>query len=180
MAEEETTTEAVEGGEAPAAPKRKRSMATIGVFGGVMLVEGVAIFLCMKFLGTEPDPTQGMDVVPTTQAWAESRELDVADLRVLHRSEHQTVLYTVRVVVTISSSDDTVIKDVEEFLEKRRGTIEDSLSRVIRSSDEKHLNEPGLETLRRRFRHELNGLIGDETTFENVLIPNFTVVPTGF
>ncbi len=179
MAAEETKTEAAEGENADA-PKRKRSMASIGVFGGVMLVEGLAIFFCMKFLGSDPDPTQGMVEAPTTQAWAESRELDVADLRVLHRSEHRTVLYTVRVVVTISSTDEDVMKDVEGFLEKRKGTIEDALSRVIRSADEKHLDEPGLETLRRQFRFELNELIGNETTFENVLIPNFTVVPTGF
>jgi len=181
MAERQAQTEPqTEAGEpaAPAVARRGRPMATIGIFGGVMLAEGIAIFLCMKFLGATPDPTHGLEgLQATTKPWTENQEFDVATLRVLNRTGPRATLYSVRVVVTGHYSK----KDkIEEFLKNRKSTVEDALSQVIRSADEKHLAEPGLETLRRQLRFELNTLIGDDKTIEQVLIPEFTPLPTGF
>jgi flagellar basal body-associated protein FliL len=163
---------------APATPKRGRPMATLGIFGGVMLAEGLAIFMCMKFLGATPDPTHGLEgLQPTTKPWTENQEFDVAVLRVLNRTGSRAMLYSVRVVVTGHFSK----KDkIDEFLKNRKSTVEDALSQVIRSADEKQLAEPGLETLRRQLRYELNTLIGDDKTIDQVLIPEFTPLPTGY
>ena len=177
MADEDKKPEAAE--EAAPAPKPKKSLVTFGVFGGVMLVEGIAIFLSMRFLGSDPDPTKGMVGLeqPTTQPWAESKELEVASLRVLNRNGPRLMLYNVHVVITVHHSD---VDAAQSFLESRASTIEDTMSRVIRSAEEKHLAEPGLETIRRQLKHELHVLIGDETTIEQVLIPEFTQLPTGY
>jgi flagellar basal body-associated protein FliL len=158
--------------------KRKKPIVIIGVFGAVMVVEGLAIFLCMKFLGSDPDPTQGLQgLQPTTQPWKESQELEVAALRVLNSNGPRTLLYNVRVVVRVHHSNQ---KKMEDFLKNRSSTIEDAMSRVVRSAEERHLAEPGLETLRRQLLYELNSLLGDDTIIEQVLIPGFTPLPTGF
>lgn len=158
--------------------KKKKSIITISLFGGVMVVEGLAIFLCMKFLGTAPDPTQGLEQpVPTTQPWAESSELDVANLRVLNTMGPRTVLYHVRVVITVHQANE---EEIGKFLDSRKSTIEDALSRVVRGAEERHLAEPGLETLRRQLLFELKKILGDETTIEHLLIPEFTQLPTGY
>ena len=168
--------------EAPETPppteKRGKPILTFGIFGGVMIVEGVAIFLGMKFLGSHPDPTKGLEgLQPTTQAWTETQEFDVANLRVLNRNGPRAMLYSVRIVVTAHYSK----KDkVEEFLKGRKSTIEDVISQILRSAEEKYLAEPGLETLRRQLRFELNALLKDEGVIEQVLIPEFTPLPTGF
>jgi len=175
MAEQEDKPEAPE--VAPPPPKHSKSFMTFGIFGGVMLVEGVAIFLCMKFLGSNPDPTQGIEgLQATTQPWEESQELDVGHLRVLNSSGARRVLYSVHVVVRIHHSN---FDKMDGFLKGRKNTIEDVMSRVIRGAEAKHLAEPGLETLRRQLRFELNTLLGDETIIEQVLIPEFTPLPTG-
>jgi flagellar basal body-associated protein FliL len=159
-------------------PKRKKSVVVIGVFGGIMIIEGLAIFMCMKFLGSEPDPTQGLQgLQPTTQPWKESQEIEVAALRVLNSNGHRTLLYNVRVVVRVHHSNQ---KKMDVFLKNRKSTIEDAMSRVVRSAEERHLAEPGLETLRRQLRYELDSLLGDDTIIEQVLIPGFTPLPTGF
>jgi flagellar basal body-associated protein FliL len=164
--------------EAAQGPKRKKSIVTLGIFGGVMLVEGIAIFACMKFFGADPDPTLGLEATETTtQPWEESQELEVADLRVLNTDGRRAMLYNVRVVIRVHHSNR---KKIEEFLESRRSTIEDAMSRVIRRAEERHLAEPGLETLRRQLRFELGSLLGDESIIEQVLIPGFTPLPTGF
>ncbi|MBN2563511.1 MAG: hypothetical protein JXQ75_21540 [Phycisphaerae bacterium] len=175
MADEERQAEVGEGDASGA--KRGRSVTTMGVFGAVMVAEGLAIFLCMKFLGSEPDPTQGLDgLEPTTQPWAQSPEVQIAELRVLNRTGTRSTLYNVRVVVTVREEDR---KTIEDFLKNRESTVADAMSQVIRRAEEVHLAEPGLETLRRQLRFELNRLIGDDTIIEQVLIPEFTPIPTG-
>jgi flagellar basal body-associated protein FliL len=159
-------------------PKKGKSFVTFGIFGGVMVVEGIAIFLGMRFLGSHPDPTVGVEGLQVaTQPAVEAQEFDVANLRVLNRNGPRAVLYSVRVVITASSAKK---EKVEEFLKNRKSTIEDAMSQVLRSAEEKYLAEPGLETLRRQLRHELNQLMKDEETIEQVLIPEFTPLPTGY
>ncbi len=159
--------------------KSKKSLITFGLFGGVMLVEGVAIFLCMRLLGTQPDPTLGVEGLnpPATQPWAETEELEVVQLRVQNMNSSRATLYSVKVVVVVHQNDAEKIK---EFLASKQNTIEDALSRIIRSAEPQHLAEPGLETLKRQFLFELNALIGDEASIERVLIPECTPLPMGF
>lgn len=165
----------------PAAPpeKKKGKFMTIGLVGGVMLVEGVAIFMFMKFMGTDPDPTHGMEqgMEATSKPWEESQEIQVAQVRVPNSSGSRTLLYTVRVVVSVHHKDHDKVK---VFMESRKNTIEDVISRVIRSADERHLAEPGLETVKRQIRYELGSLLGDESLIEQVLIPECMPLPTGF
>ena len=159
-------------------PARKGRMLIVAVFSGAMIIEGVAIFAAMKMFGHEPDPTVGMEVAhSTTKPWEDSTELPVASLRVPNSNGARTMLYSVKVVARVNGKERDKVK---EFLEKRKSTIEDTLSRVIRSAEEKDLAEPGLETMKRKFRFELNALVGDEQLIEQVLIPECMPIPAGF
>lgn len=177
MADEQTKPSAAT--ETPAPAKPKRSIGTLGVFGGIMVVEGLAIFLLMKSFGTQPDPTHALEGIeqPTTQPWKESAELEVAKLRVQNNNGSRGLVCNVTIVVRVHQTD---VNRVKEFLENRKSTINDALSRILRSVDEKHLNEPGLETLKRQFRFELSSLIHDDAVIEQVLIPECMPLPTGF
>lgn len=180
MATEAPKQEAPAEAKAPAPPEKKKGkFMTIGIVGGVMLVEGISIFMVMKFLGTEPDPTQGMEheAPATTKPWEESQEIQVAQVRVPNSSGSRTFLYNVRVVIRVNHKDHDKVK---EFMDGRKNTIEDVISRVIRSADERHLAEPGLETVKRQIRFELGSLLGDESLIEQVLIPECMPLPTGY
>lgn len=159
--------------------KKKKFMATIGIFGGVMVVEGLAIFFGMKLLGSEPDPTVGMmeTLQTTTAPFEESKELEVAHVRVQNANGARTILYSVTIIARVHREDEETL---QEFLDNRKATLSDAISRIIRSADEKHLAEPGLETLKRQVRFELSNLLGDDTIIEQILIPEFTPLPTGF
>lgn len=166
-----------EKGAAP--PKKKKSMATMGIFGGVMVVEGLAIFFGMKLLGSEPDPTVGMmeTLQTTTAPFEESKEIEVAHVRVQNANGARTILYSVTIIARVRRENEEMLR---EFLDNRKATLNDAISRIIRSADEKHLAEPGLETLKRQVRFELSNLLGDDTVIEQILIPEFTPLPTGF
>lgn len=181
MADEEKKPEQAPA-DSEAVPQKRRamSMGTVGIFGGIMLVEGLAIFFCMKFLGADPDPTAGMiPELTTTAPYSDSREFELSRIRVQNNHGQRTILYAVGVTIRVNNEDDNV-ETVTEFLEFRKATIDDAISRIIRSADEQHLAEPGLETLKRQIRYELSALLGDDTIIEQVLIPEFTPLPTGF
>jgi flagellar basal body-associated protein FliL len=57
------------------------------------------------------------------------------------------------------------------MLQERKASIEDRITTVIRSADPAHLAEPGLETLKRQFKFELDKITEDETLIRQVLIP---------
>jgi len=166
--------------EATEASPKKKSMATMGIFGTVMLVEGLAIFLAMRFFGAEPNPADGMELELTaaTQPFSERREIEVAHVRVQNSNGERSTLYSVTINIVVDHTHAEMI--TEDFLKNRQATITDAISRIIRSSDEKHLSEPGLETLKRQVSFELGLLLKDDTIIEQVLIPEFTPLPTGF
>lgn len=173
------TEEAADKQDAAAPKKGRKSLATLGIFGGVMVVEGLAIFFAMKLLGSDPDPTVGMmeTLQTTTAPFEESKELEVAHVRVQNANGARTILYSVTITARVRRENEAM---VQEFLDNRKATLNDAISRIIRSTDEKHLAEPGLETLKRQVRFELSNLIGDDTIIEQILIPEFTPLPTGF
>ncbi|MCA9254719.1 MAG: hypothetical protein KDA33_03735 [Phycisphaerales bacterium] len=161
------------------AQAKSRKMKTLGLFGGVMLVEGLAIFFAMKFFSPEPDPTMGMDeqLMAATQPALATKELELARVRVQNTNGERTVLYSVTANIVVPSEQET---EVQTFLDNHRAAINDMLSRIIRAAEDKHLHEYGLETLKRLIRFELTKMMGEDLTIERVLISEFTPLPTGF
>lgn len=176
MADAEGTQDASGGAEKDSPPKRKKSLVTIGLVVGVMLVEGVAIFGVMKMFGNEPDPTLGMGMEQTTtNPWKEFPEVEVVRLRVENTNGTRTTLYNVTIVVTVHTSK---VEEFELILEQRKFTIEDALSRVIQEASEVEMTEPGKETLKKKVRIELGKILHDPDMIEDVLVPQLIALPT--
>jgi len=174
---EEPKQESTESGEAPQpAPKRGKML---GVFGGVMVVEGLAIFFAMRMFAPEPDPTMGMDdqLTQATEPVLMTKELELARVRVQNTNGSRTVLYSVTANIVVATEK---AEETQAFLDNHRAAINDVLSRIIRAAEEKHLNEHGLETLKRLILFELKKMTGEDTAVERVLISEFTPLPTGF
>jgi flagellar basal body-associated protein FliL len=92
----------------------------------------------------------------------------------------RTILYSVTVNIRISSDPNIVQLVEEDFLKSRKATVIDAISRILRSADHKDMTQPGLETLKRQIRFELSSMLGDDTIIQQVLVPEFTPLPTGF
>lgn len=163
---------------APAASKSGK-MKTFGIFGGVMLAEGLAIFFAMKAFSPEPDPTMGMapELTQATQPGGNTAELELAHVRVQNTNGARTILYSVTANIEVIKERK---EELQAYLDGHRAEINDVMSRIIRGAEEKHLNEPGLETIKRLIRFEINKMLGNETDVERVFISEFTPLPTGF
>ncbi len=154
---------------------RKKKLFPILVVAGLMLAEGVGIYLAMKTLGTDPQAVEAnagdeKGVGPDGQpADAMDVELAICKLDAFNKKTGKLLMIHIEVVVIVSPEER---KRIEKLIELRQKTISDRITTIIRNADPKYLNEPQLETIRRQIKFELDKIVGAEDLVKEVLIPN--------
>ena len=101
---------------------------------------------------------------------AKSVELNVLDFKAPNKVNGRTFLYDVSIFVVCKSDYEKQVKDT---LKEREALIKDRVRTIIAQSDPEKLvggSEPGLETLRRQVKYQLDTIIG-EGMIEEVLVP---------
>jgi len=181
---------------APAAGADKKQAAggllksTPLMLGVVMLVEAGVLFAAFKILGGGPQGAQGASLVGDESAHGGSDghggasgqgggaklagrntvEIAVVDLKAPNKQSGRTFLYDVSIYVAVKAEHEERFKQINEA---RAATIRDRLRTIIAQGDPEKLGggaEPGLETLRRQVKYQLDEIFG-EGIIEEVLIP---------
>ncbi|MCH8964866.1 MAG: hypothetical protein IIB58_07900 [Planctomycetes bacterium] len=161
--------------EEQAAPftNRNRNLLTAVVVGGLMLLEGVGIFVAVKIMGGGPDTLRASDGTgqgSDADGKMSSSEVRVTDLMAFNSNAGRVFVYQLSVYAEIDAEES---QKIEDMIKSRQNAIDDRFSKVIRGSDPKYLDEPGLETLRRQFKHELEQILGDDSHIKAILFPEF-------
>jgi len=178
MATENARPEATESSE----PKKSsKSLVLVLV---LMAVEGVAIFFGTKFLtgsapaavaASEPQAAEGEakhgEQTPATQEFA---EVELGECRPVNRVSGKLINFRMRVSLLVRTSNSERVKTL---VEGNKARINDRVNFVIRSAEPSHLNEPGLETIKRRLKSELDRILADELLIQDILIPE--MLPSG-
>lgn len=152
------------------------------LLGGVMLIEAVVLFGGFKFLnGGAPRAANGADLVdgdkaagdssqPTTQDANAPVEINLVDFKALNKLSGHAFLYDVRIDVTAKAEfADRVTQEIKD----RQDLIQDRVRTIIAELDPDKLgggSEPGLETLKRQVKYQLDQMLGDGLVDE-VLVP---------
>jgi flagellar basal body-associated protein FliL len=149
------------------------------LLGGVMLIEAVVLFAGFKFLGAGAKPAQGAEIAgsanaagPTTVP-SDSRdtvELKVADFRAPNKQSGRMFVYDVGIYAVVKSGS---ADQVKQIITDREALIQDRVRTIIAQSDPDKLgggSEPGLETLRRQIKFQLDEIVGDGL-IDEVLVP---------
>lgn len=153
---------------------RHRNLLTVAVVGGLMLVEGAGILIAVKFLGGGPEPARaglGIDGDDSQGLLGDETELKVTDMVSFNSTDGRVFVYQISVYASVETEHS---EKIETLLELRKNTIDDRLSKVIRAANPKYLDEPGLETMQRQFKHELDQILGDDTLIKAILFPEFS------
>ena len=150
----------------------------------LMVLEGVAIFLGTKFLtgsapaavaASEPQGEKGeAGHGEQTTATQEFAEVELGECRPVNRVSGKLITFRMRVSLLVRSTNSERVK---MLVEGNKARINDRVNFVIRSADPSHLNEPALETIKRRLKSELDHIFGDETLIQDILIPE--MLPSG-
>lgn len=99
-----------------------------------------------------------------------SYEIDVIKERFLNNKRGRTFFYDVVIVAVVKGSNQ---ERVTKTIEQRKALITDRVRTIIAQSDPEKLgggSEPGLETLRRQIKYQLDDIVG-QNVIEEVLVP---------
>lgn len=179
------------------------------LLGGVMFIEAIVLFAGMKMLMPAPQnavanvelTTEGASEGGHGEAAAEgghgegghgaegaataktdpkkSVELQVVQLKAPNSVSGRTFMYDVQIFASVKGAN----KDKVEAAFKDRGAlIQDRVRTIIAQSEPDKLgggSEPGLETLRRQVKHQLDEIVG-EGFIDEVLVPRCIPFRTDF
>ncbi len=162
------------------------------LLGGAMVLEAAVLFAGFKFLGGgAPKMVAGAELVTTEKGDGKnppgSAEADknktveilVIDFRSPNKISGRTYLYDVRIVVSTKSEFGDKVKSI---IAEREALITDRIRTIIAQSDPEKLgggSEPGLETLRRQVKYQLDEIVG-EGLINEVLVPKCIPFRTDF
>ena len=155
------------------------------ILGGVMLIEAVVLIGGFKFIGGGPKTAAAVELADTTAATGEKDkdgkpigpvdpkaivEIQLVDFRAPNKQSGRTFLYDVAIFVTTK----TVTQDkVKDLISSKDALIKDRVRTIIAEIDPEKLgggSEPGLETLRRQVKYQLDQILGDGL-IDEVLVP---------
>jgi flagellar basal body-associated protein FliL len=151
------------------------------LIGGVMIVEAVVLFAGFKFLGSGAKSAsadlvadiskKGDDGDKSGPADAgKTVEVELLDGKFPNKQNGRTFLYDVHFRLSVKTE---AADKVKKIITDRSALIEDRIRTIIAQSDPEKLNggsEPGLETLKRQVKYQLDEIVGDGL-IDEVLVP---------
>ena len=172
--------------EAPPSKPKGRGLSIVLVV-ILMGAEGVGVFFATKmFAGSEPSsasaeegesaaaPAEGHGAKTEhggkspAGAAAAAAEIALTECRPSNKMTGKLITLKIRVSALVASAD---AERAKTLVETNKARIDDRVNFVVRSAEPQDLNEPGLETIKRRLKHELAKVLGDEHLIQEVLIP---------
>jgi flagellar basal body-associated protein FliL len=150
--------------------------------GGAMVLEAAVLFAGFKMLGGgAPKHAEGAELVaegaaadtPEAKAAADKKkpaEIPVVEFKAPNKLSGRAFIYDVSIVAVVKSADKEM---VETAIKEREALIKDRVRTIIAQSDPEKLgggSEPGLETLRRQVKYQLDQIVG-AGVIEEVLVP---------
>ncbi len=165
MADETTPSTTASGG-------RKSKMVPLLVIALLMIGEGVGVYFVADMISSDPIAAAAEDLEAadradggTTSAFA---EVEVAECRPSNQMSGKLISFRLRVSVLVPQLE---LKRATALIEERGGRLRDRINFVVRSVEPQHLNEPGLETLKRRLKREFDRVFEDDSLVHEVLVP---------
>jgi flagellar basal body-associated protein FliL len=162
------------------------------LLGLVMIIEAAVLFAGFKFLGGGPKAANAVELAHEDGGGDEPKldahgnpipdsgkkktdkdhavELNVVDFKAPNTQNGRRYLYDVSVYVSVKGEFEAKVKD---RIKDRDALIRDRLRTIIGQMDPEKLgggSEPGLETLRRQVKSQLEIIIGDGM-IDEVLVP---------
>jgi flagellar basal body-associated protein FliL len=161
------------------------------LLGMVMIIEAVVLFAGFKFLGAGAKPAAGAELVTndgsdsgsktdgkddsgdkgkSTMEKKKSVVMKVTEFKAPNKKNGITFLYDLKICIVTKAEYQ---KQIEDTIADKEPLIQDRIRTIIAQSDPEKLSggaEPGLETLRRQVKYQLDEIIGDGM-IDEVLVP---------
>lgn len=169
------------------------------LLGAVMILEAGVLFAGFKFLGAGPKHASAEISEAAGEHGAESAsdehggehgtaaagdkrktiEVEILTFRAPNKLTGRTFVYDVSLYAVAKTANE---KSVKATIEARKNLITDRIRTIIAQTDPEKLgggSEPGLETLRRQVKYQLDQIVG-EGMIDEVLVPRCIPIRTDY
>jgi flagellar basal body-associated protein FliL len=164
------------------------------LLGGVMIIEAAVLFGAFKMLSGGPKDAEAAELHGKDDGHGgkssgehgeegadvpEHAELLAVEFRAPNKRTGRTFLYDVAIFVSVPGAK---MEEAKKMLEQRKALITDRVRTIIAQSEPDKLgggSEPGLETLRRQVKHQLDEILGPGV-IDEVLVPRCIPFRTDF
>src|SRR3954453_18688950 len=172
------------------------------LLGIVMTLEAVVLFAGFKFLGGGPKPAQGAELplpaegeehaegghgggehgggdAPKAVDKKKSVVIKVTEFKAPNKKSGSSFLYDLKICAVTKGEFQ---KQLETAIGENEPLIQDRIRTIIAQSDPEKLSggaEPGLETLRRQVKYQLDEIIGDGM-IDEILVPRMIPFRTDY
>lgn len=166
MADEETQ------GEGAEQSKKKGGKLLPIIVGVLMLVEGVAVFGVVKILGGGPKGAEAQ-IQGEEQAGAEAPvELSLLQDSFQNMQTGRVWEWKVEIYLRVRQKN---LEEVKKIQERDAASIKEGVALIFRRAQDRHLREPGLETITRQVTAYVNEIFGTDADgiprVDRVIIP---------
>lgn len=167
MADEENQTESTE-----ESPKKKGKMLPV-IVGAIMLVEAVLVFGAVKMLGGGPSGADAAQIEGEEAASEEApSEIELVKGSFQNMQTGRVWEWRVEIYIRVRQKN---LEEVTRIQERDAATIKEGIAMIFRRAHDRHLREPGLETITRQISAYLTEIFGVDPDgiprFERVIIP---------
>jgi flagellar basal body-associated protein FliL len=165
MADEEVSVESVE-----KSPKGGKKLPII--IAALMLVEGAAVFALVKFLGSGPSKAEAQLVGGEAAGEEAPLEVLLVSEKFQNMQTGRVWEWHVEIHLRLRQKNAAEVKRIQE---RDQATIKEGIALIFRRAQDRHLREPGLETIQRQLTTYLNEVFGADPDgiprVERVIIP---------
>lgn len=137
----------------------------------LMIGEGVGVYFVANVISSDPAAAAAADLEDgdgDTIKAADFAEVEVAECRPSNKMSGKLITFQLRVLVLVRQTE---LERVSALIEQREGRLRDRINFVVRNAELQHLNEPGLETLKRGLKREFDRVFDDDSLVIEVLVP---------
>jgi flagellar basal body-associated protein FliL len=149
---------------------KRRKIVPIVIVAALLALEGGGIYIGMKLFRANPAPVEAAaaEMSDSDRLRTDTVEVPLASTDTSNNLSGRLYIYHIEVSALVAAAKRD---EFTKLVEDKKATIQDRINKVIRGAAPKHLNEPGLETIRRQIQFELNKIFGDDSLVLELLIP---------
>jgi flagellar basal body-associated protein FliL len=162
------------------------------LLGGAMIIEAVVLFAGFKFISGGAKNANAADLTTPVKAVegadgdksattddTTTAEVPLLEARFPNKRSGRAFLYDIKIVLSVKKESADKVKAI---VTEHDALIQDRVRTIIAETDPEKLGggaEPGLETLRRQVKYQLDEIVGDGL-IDDVLIPQCIPFPADY
>lgn len=165
--------------EAAEAPAKKKPTKVIGIVAGLMIVQGVGVFMVARMTGPQAAAAAEANLHGAPQTDHEKTvEIPLIEDKFQNMQTGRAWIWDVSISLQVPAKNQEY---VDKVLQERIGEVTEGVGQIFRRAQNTQLREPGLESLNRQIHAYVTQVLGKDASghdrFRRVLITKCTGFP---